>query len=171
MKNLIDQIIEIGNELRSYYEAEDKFAKAYPPPTEYMLNSLANRYTGKLPPSYLQLMSIYDGIENFEWLDVSILSIEFLMKHHDLDEDWIDAGIYKEGELFIFAQSNSDAHVVAFLTKTADHDGEMRVAHFDASGLLGDYINFETYLRDRCKWFKENLTIEKADRQGLVDND
>ncbi|HHP7234817.1 MAG TPA: hypothetical protein ACFCUC_09315 [Desulfobacterales bacterium] len=167
IKNLVDEIIKLGNELRKYHELEDEPAKAYPPPKKTTLDVFKNRFAGNVPPSYLKLMTIYNGIENFEWVDVSILSIEFLMKNENLDESWIEAGAYNEGELFIFAQSDSDAHVVAFLIKKADDKGEMEVVHFDAGGILGRHNNLESYLKDRRNWFKQSLELEIADRDRL----
>lgn len=171
MKALVDEIIDLGNELRRYHELDDKPAKAFPAPTKNTFDSFKRCFVGKIPSSYLQLMSIYNGIENFEWVDVSILSIEFLMENDDLDEDWVDAGWYGKGDLFIFAQSDSDAHVLAFLIKTVDDDVEMKVLHFDTEGPLGEYKNFEEYLKDRRNWFKQSLATEKADREGLTDDE
>src|SRR5215813_5318345 len=90
MKALIDESIELGNELRRYHEFEDEPAKAHPAPRKAVLDSFAKRFKGKLPPSYLQLLSIYNGVENYEWVDVSILPIEFLMENDKLDGYWID---------------------------------------------------------------------------------
>jgi hypothetical protein len=171
MKILVDEIVEIGNELRKYHELEDKLAKVSPAPSKELLHSFKERFKGKFPPSYLQLISIYNGVNNFEWVDVSILSIEFLMSHDNLDEDWVDAGMYGEGELFIFAQSDSDAHVVAFLNKKIEADKEMQVVHFDAGGPLGEYQNLEAYFRDRRKWFEDSLLIEKSDRARFENDD
>ena len=171
MKSLIDEIIEIGNELKRYYELEEIHAKANSAPPKAAIKAFDERFSGKIPPSYIQLMSIYNGIENFEWDDVSILPIEFLMKNDDLEEDWVDAGVFEKGDLFVFAQSNSDALAVAFLIKTGDEDDEMEVIHFDAGGTLGKYKNLSEYLRARHFWFKESLEKEKADRAGLTDDE
>jgi hypothetical protein len=170
MRLIINEIIEIGNQLRRYHELDDIPAKAFSAPNKVLFSDFKERFAGKLPPSYLQLMSIYNGVENLEWVDVSILPIEFIMEHDNLDEDWVDAGVYEEGDLFIFAQSGSDALSVAFLLKTADHKGEMEVVHFDAGGLLGKYKNFEEYLRARCDWLKNAVANEEADRKGLTDD-
>jgi hypothetical protein len=169
VRTLVGDIIELGNELRQYHGFEDEPAKAHPPPDKVALDSFAKHFKGKLPPSYLQLIAINNGIENFEWVDVSILSIEFLMKHEKLEKYWVDVGAYNKGDLFIFAKSDSDAHVVAFLTRTVDDKGEMEVAHFDAGGLLGQYKNLDEYLRDRREWYVKSVAMEKADRQGLAD--
>jgi hypothetical protein len=169
MKTLIDEIIHFNNELRKYHEFEDEPARAHSAAKKNVLDSFAARYEKKIPPSYLQLLSIYNGIDNFEWVDVSILPIEFLMKHDKLEKHWVDSDAYDEGELFIFAQSSSDSHVVAFLTKTRDKNGEMEIAHFDGGGSLGRYTNLDEYLRERRDWYKKSVALEKEDRKGLAD--
>lgn len=171
MKTLIDEIVKSGNELRCYFDAEDDLAVPNPPPSQEIANAFEEKFRGKIPPSYSQLFSIYNGVKNFEWLDVSLLSMEYLMEHDNLDKDWVAAGAFKKGELFIFAQSNYDAHVVAFLTQSADSEGEMSVVHFDAAGKLSEHRDLEGYLRDRLKWFEAQVASERADRKNFSDYD
>ena len=59
----------------------------------------------------------------------------------------------------------------AFLLKTAGADGEMHVIRLDASGPLQEHEGFEAYLRDRRDWFAEYVAQEKADRQGLKNDE
>jgi hypothetical protein len=171
MKALVDEIVALGNELRILEEFDDTLAQHHPPATSAALKGFKARYGKRVPPSYLQLLAIYDGVDNFEWVDVSLLSTDFLLTHDDLDEDWVEAGTYAAGDLFIFAQSDSDAHVVAFLPKKLGEDGEMEVVHFEARGPMGNYKNLEEYLRARRDWFADTLAKEKADRAGLSDDD
>jgi hypothetical protein len=171
MKALVDEIVSLGNELRVFHELDKKPARSRPAPTAAALAAFKNRYGRRVPPSYLQLLSIYDGIDNFEWVDVSLLSIDFLMTHHNLDDYWVEAEAFGPGEAFIFARSNSDPHVVAFLTQKVGPDGEMRVVHLDADGPLGKHKTLEAYLRSRRDWFASAVAEEKADRGGLPDDD
>jgi hypothetical protein len=171
MKALLDESVALGNELRVFHGHDDMPARPAPAATPAALGTFKRRYGKRVPPSYLQLLSIYDGIDNFEWVDVSLLSIDFLLAHDDLDEDWVETEAFAAGELFIFAQSNSDAHAVAFLTKNVARNGEMEVVHFDSNGTLGEYKNLEEYLRDRRDWFAAAVAEEKADRTGLSDDD
>lgn len=169
MKTLVDEVIALGNELRVFHGHDDTPAR--PRPASVALSAFATRYVGRVPPSYLQLLSIYDGVDNFDWVDVSILTTDFLLAHDDLDEDWVDAEAFDEGELFVFAQSNTDAHAVAFLTKTVKKDGEMKVVDFDTDGPPVEYENLEDYLRSRRDWFAEAVAEERADRAGLSDDE
>lgn len=171
MKALVDEIVSLGNELRAFNELDDEPAKPHPAATAAALNAFKNKYGSRVPPSYLQLLSIYDGVDNFEWVDVSLLSIDYLLTHDNLDDHWVEVEAFAPGEAFIFARSNSDPHVVAFLSQKVGADGEMRVVHLDADGPLGKHKNLEAYLRSRRKWFAEAVAEEKADRAGLSDDD
>lgn len=171
MKALVDEIVAMGNELRALHGHDDEPAKPRPAPTAAALNAFKSKHGSRVPPSYLQLLSIYDGVDNFDWVDVSLLSIDFLLTNDDLEEDWVEVEAFAAGEAFVFAQSDSDAHVVAFLTRKVGADGEMRVVHLDADGPLGKHKNLEAYLRSRRKWFADALADEKADRAGLPDDD
>jgi hypothetical protein len=171
MKDIVDEIIELGNELRRYNEFDDELAKTGLSPDITTLDSFKKYTKGKVPPSYVQLMSIYNGIENFEYVGISLLSMEYIIENDPVDENWVDAEWYEEGEIFIFIQSDSDDEVVAFLIKTASPDGEMKVVHFDTNGPLGEYSDLEAYLKARRDWFRRSLENAKADREGLSDDD
>jgi hypothetical protein len=172
MKALVDEIVALGNELRAFGDHDDTPARPRPSATAAALADFKRRYGGRVPPSYLQLLSIYDGVDNFDWVDVSILSTEFLLAHDDLDEDWVEeAEAFAAGEAFIFAQSDSDAHIVAFLSRKVGADGEMKVVHLDSDGPIGKHKNLEAYLRERRDWFAEAVAEEKADRAGLSDDE
>jgi SMI1 / KNR4 family (SUKH-1) len=169
MKLLIDRIIEVGNELRGYHDMDD-LAVPNPPASAADLQRLQTKL-GRLPTAYLQFLSIYDGVSNFEWVDVDMCSAQYLLEHDDLDESWIDAGAFAKGDLLIIASSNFDAHNVAFLRKTADAAGEMKILNFDSGGPLTEHPDFETYLRERLAWLEESLANEKADRAALRDDE
>jgi hypothetical protein len=171
MKALVDEIVAIGNELRVLNDLDDTPAMTRPAATAAALNAFKAKYGRQVPPSYLQLLSVYDGVDNFEWVDVSLLSTDFLLTHDDLDEEWVEAGAFPALEAFVFAQSNSDAHVVVFLTRQVEADGEMAIVHLDAEGPLGEHKNLEEYLLARRDWFAGELARQKADREGLSDDD
>ena len=171
MKTVVDEIVSLGNELRALNELDDEPARPHPAPTAASLAAFKGRYGSRVPPSYLQLLSIYDGVENFEWVDVSLLSIDYLLTHDHLDNHWVDIDVFAPGEAFIFARSDSDAHVVAFLTQEVGADGEMKVIHLDSDGPVGKHKSLEAYLRSRRKWFAAAVAEEKADRAGLSNDD
>lgn len=169
MSAQVEGIIEAGNKLRHYSELPD-LAVANDGASPQLLQKLQAKL-GKLPPSYVQFLSLFDGISNFEWTDVAMLSAQYLIDNDDLDEAWVDSGAYQDGELLIFGDSDMDSHSVAFLRKTADADGEMKVVNFDSGGPLSEHDNFESYLKERLEWFQESLATEKADRDALSDDE
>ena len=171
MKALVDEIVALGNELRVLNDLDDTPAMTRPPATAAALNAFKARFARQVPPSYLQLLSIYDGVDNFEWVDVSLLSTDYLLTYDGLDRDWVEAGALPADGAFIFAQSDSDDHIVAFLTRNVGADGEMEVVHLTAEGPIGEHKNLEEYLLARRDWFASELAREKADREGLSDDD
>ena len=169
MKQIIDRIIAAGDQLRRYHDL-DFVASAGAPADELDLQRLQAKY-GKLPPSYIQFLSLYDGISNFEWPDVEMCSVQYLLDHEHRDESWIESGAFAAGDLFIIARSDFDPHNVAFLRRTADARGEMKVLHFDSVGPLSEHDDFASYLRERLAWLEESLAGEQADRASLSDDE
>jgi len=104
-------------------------------------------------------------------VDVSLLSTKFLLANDDLDEDWVDAEAFDAGEIFVFAQSDSDAHAVAFKIREVAKNGEIPVVHFDSDGVPGEHKDLAEYLRERRDWFANALAEAKADRDGLSDDE
>jgi hypothetical protein len=156
MKRLVDEIIAMGNELRQK-QGIGEVARAHLAPSKKAYGAFTKRHAATLPRSYLELLSIYDGVDNFEWVDVSLLSTSYILAHPHRDETWIESEHYREGELFIFASSPTDSHDVAFLLHTARADGEMDVIHFDAKGPLWQHESLEAYLHHRRLWFMRHL--------------
>jgi hypothetical protein len=171
MKAIVDETIALGNELRAFHGHTDRAARPRPPATAAALKVFEARYPERVPPSYLQLLSICDGVDNFDWVDVSLLSTDFLLANDDLDEDWIEAEYFDEGEVFIFAQSDDDAHAIGFHTKKKAKDGEMKVVDVAASLEPKEYKNLEDYLRRRRDWFAKYVAREKADRAALSEGE
>ena len=170
MKGLVDEIVALGNELRAYHGHDDLLARPHPPATRAALTAIRDRLGPRVPPSYFQLLSLYDGIDNLDWVDVSLLSTTFLLSHPDLDLSWVKSGNFAAGERFIFAQSETDPHVVAFLTQEVN-GGEMQVIDFDNEGSEKTYPNLGAYLRARRDWFAKYVAREKADRAALSTDD
>jgi hypothetical protein len=171
MKALVDEIVVVGNELRAYCGHHKVPARPRPGATPAALTAIRNRFARRVPPSYVQLLSLYDGIDNFDWVDVSVLTTTFLLSHPDQDRVWVEAGNFPAGERFIFAQSDTDPHAIAFLFNRVGDDGEMEVMDFDNDGPVETYQNLEAYLRDRRDWFASEVAKEKADRAGLTDDE
>ena len=170
MKELVDEIIDLGNQLRTFHGHGAHAARPYPPGSSKNLAVFRGKHA-QLPPSYLQLLSIYDGIANFDWVDVALLSSDYLLTQPDPTAAWIDGGSFAKGERFIFAQSDTDSHAIAFLTDPISDDGEMEVIDFDSDGPVETYQHLEAYLLARHEWFANAVAGEKADRAGLADDE
>lgn len=171
MRQLIDDIATLGDELRRINDLDQR-AQKRPPAPPATLSELSARFGVKVPPSFLQLLSIYDGVDNFDYVDVSIFSSEYLLEEAvELEEEWVDAGAFEEGEIFVFARSDMDSVAAAFLVKQRHADGELRVVFFDARGVVAEYENLEQYLLDCKALFERNLTHERADRADFQADD
>jgi hypothetical protein len=170
MKKLVDEIIATGNELREVSEL-DQVAAAHGPADTATLAKLRTTLGTKIAPSYLQLLSIYDGIECFDWVDVCLFGAKELVAKPNRDKSWVEAGAFGAGEAFVFAEAKQDASVLAFRLNKPAANGEFPVVSLDGGGVLGEYGSFESYLKERRQWFADSLATEKADRAGLSDDD
>jgi hypothetical protein len=171
LKQLLDNIIDIGNLLRDYHGVGYDRAVANTGAVTTKLAKLQADLGVALPPEYLRALAIYDGIANFDWVDVALFSADFLTSHPNLDEDWVDSGQYRAGQLFVIGRSNTDPLTVAFDRTVVDVNGDMQVYRFDSGGMLSEHVNFETYLRERLDWFRQSVATAEADRRSLPDDD
>ena len=171
MKRCIDDVITLGNEVRAVNELDQR-ASANPAASADALDRFAQRFAGQFPPSLLQLLSIYNGVKCFDYVDVDLFSWEYLTQNSvALEEEWVDAGKFQPNEIFVFGRSDFDSLAVAFLKQQRKADGEMPVVIVDARGVQADYSSLEDYLRSRREWFEEQVQLEKADRAGLRDDE
>jgi hypothetical protein len=164
MKQCIDGVINLGNEVRAANELDQR-AAAMPPAAADALNGFSLTFAGKIPPSFLQLLSIYNGVKCFDYVDADLFSIEYLTGNFvELEEERVDAGKFQANEIFVFGRSDFDSVAVACLIQHRKNDGEMPVVWFDARGVLAEYPTLEDYLRSRREWFQEMLQIEERRR-------
>lgn len=156
---IVDEIVKLGNQAKKADGFEYMLAEAFPAAEESQLNELEAQL--KISPSFLTLLSVYNGISNFEWMDLSVLSADYLIEHPNLASDWEveDWGAvdFKEDELVVFGQADNDSHLLAFDLSEIDENGEFKVVHFDSNGMLGEYVNLEAYLTERLEWFRANF--------------
>ena len=171
MKGYVNDVIRLGNAVRQLNELDER-AVAQPPPSGAALEHYARHVGDDVPPSFLQLLALHDGIACFDYVDVDLFPMTYLLEHQEeLEEEWVDAGKFEADEIYVFGRSNNDALAVAFRRTRRASDGDMSVVMFDARGVLAEYTTFEVYLRSRVEWFQEQLDLEKADRAGLRDDE
>ena len=170
MKSLVEEIVALGNVLRVYHGHVKDLAVTRPKASPADLAAVRG-ITPHLPPSFLQLLSICDGVDNFDWVDISLLSSDYLLNQPDPTGPWIEGAAFSKGERVIIGQSDTDPHAIAFLTETVAEDGEMEVMDFDNDGPIETYPHLEAYLRARRDWFANAVSEEKADREGIADDE
>lgn len=161
MKTIIDEIIRLGNAAKERDGNDDLLSRPTLPANKAELNKLKKQFGNKIPLSFTKLLSIYNGINYFDWLDVSLLSAKYLIEHPNLAEDWEieDWGAinFKSEQLFIIGQSENDSHLIAFDVTNSNSQEEHKVINFDSNGILEVYENLEEYLSLRLKWFENNF--------------
>jgi hypothetical protein len=151
----VADIIELGNRVRARNELDER-AQAKPPADPAQLAAFTAE-VGDLPPSLRQLLALHDGIACFDYVDVELFPIAYLREHQAaLEAEWVDAGKFARGELYVFARSDWDSLAVAFLRKERDAAGEPPVVMFDARGVIERYASLADYLRARRAWFAEH---------------
>jgi hypothetical protein len=171
MKHCIDQVIALGNEVRAANELDQR-ATPKPAASPDILAQFATTFADRISPSFTELLSIYNGVTCFDYVDVDLFGIEYLTRHSvELEEEWVDAGKFQPDEIFVFGRSDFDSLAVAFLLQQRSDDGEMPVVMVDARGVLFEYPSLENYLQSRREWFEEQMELEKGDRGGLRDDE
>jgi hypothetical protein len=123
----LKRIEECDRRFKEIYEG-GKYAgarfNAGPPASEEELSALSAAVPFSLPPSYLDLLRINNGVTNFKWIRDHLISSHERIQSPDLD-DWPDR---PEMWFIIAGDDNSDG--VAFDRNTSDLDGEMEVVEF-----------------------------------------
>src|SRR5450432_137215 len=167
LKTLLDTIIDLGNRMRRRDDFADSLATPAPPAQPTALAQFRKQLGHRVPPSFITLLSIYDGIANFDWVDLSILSSSYLCKHPRLDADYhldewgmfdVAQGApyaYEPDSMFLFGQG-PNSMLLGFLTRELDADGEMAVMEFDPGGPIWRFPTLAAFLEGRAKWFREH---------------
>jgi hypothetical protein len=171
MRHCVAEVIRLGNATRELNELDQRAAaRAAPPQSE--LARFAAEVGDAVPPSLLTLLSLHDGVDCFDYVDVDLYPMAYLLAHgRALEEEWVDAGKAEAGELYVFGRSDSDSLAVAFLRRERAADGEMPVVMIDARGELARYGSLADYLQSRRDWFQEQVDLEQADRAALRDDE
>jgi len=164
MKRLADKIIATGNAMRVAENLEDDLAVPGGPMAKGYEQKLRARER-KIPDSYIDLLKIYNGIKNFDWVDVSLFSAEYLLSHAELDAEWKleewaslveDEENINVRDLVIFGQSTSDPQLLAFCASSSNPKKEPEVIDFDKRGVINRYDDLYDYLIRRSAWFIDN---------------
>jgi hypothetical protein len=171
MKRCIEDVIRLGNVVRELNELDQR-AEARPAPEPGRVARFGSQVGSAVPPSLLQLLQLHDGIGCFDYVDVDIFAMDYLLENQLLlEEEWVDAGKFASGEIYVFGRSAQDSVALAFLLRKRSADGEMPVVMVDARGVRAEYLSLAAYLESRREWFQEQVDLENADRTGLRDDE
>jgi hypothetical protein len=155
MKNVLHEIIEAytkWQEINELARPEDKVF-LHPPATEPALAALQSVAPFKLPPSYVQLLSLYDGIDNFFGFNGNIVSSAY---RFDRNREWKDCLDLSQVMLFAF---DEDGTALFFDGTTQTPDGELGVIEIGNYRERHTYASLSDYLVDRAElmrtWLKQ----------------
>ncbi|HEY6877859.1 MAG TPA: SMI1/KNR4 family protein [Polyangiales bacterium] len=121
---LLERIRECDQRFKSTYDRGQfraSASRANPPASEGQVQALCDALPFRLPPSYLELLRISDGIARFKWVDADLKSTAQLLADPGLD-DWPE-----RPELWVFIYGADTSDGVAFDRRTCDASGEMEV--------------------------------------------
>lgn len=162
--SLVEQIAKRAIEHRSFFriKREPVFR---PGAGEQDIAKLEKLWHHPLPDDYLNLLRVHDGIDNFDAPNIFLLSTKHILDNPEMDELFVDAEMFRDGEIFIFCQADNDAHSVAF---RATSKGNIDVVDFDSGGIRQKHQDFVAYLESRNEELEKDIARHKADRKGLT---
>jgi hypothetical protein len=164
MKELLDLLIEATYERNRFSDEDATRPEPGPPATPERLAALERHWGRRLPPSYRQLLGIYDGMTQF-WFEIPLLSTQ------DIIDDTHERSTFEEPfpELWkwIFACGTESYDALAFDTAQTADDGEMAVVLVGDEGEDERWPTLEAFLQDHLARVQAQLEQERADRKDL----
>lgn len=171
MKELINETIALQYESDSLYTNAPVRAQPNPPAQPEEIQRLEGHLKDRnltLPPSYRQLLGIYNGVRNFMKLDrLSLRSAKEIEKSHEDDFDWEDFAPLGD---FVFGSGDETAAFICFNPEVVDENGEMEVVIVDESGGTAECENLEAFLRWQLTYHKDVIERFHANRADLKDD-
>ncbi len=164
MKEVVGKILRVDRELKSFADFEDSLAIPAAPATDEAIQELRRLLNRPIPPSYVQLLRLHDGIENFYWVEEDLVSTTFRREYPDYAAHW-------EPPDFDFFVIGDDWEAVAFDMSTQRDDGEMEVVEFLRNVERHRWSSLSDFLRGYLERMEDRLIKERADRALLDDDD
>ena len=168
LAELLHSISTLAEQERYYFGIEDIKPQFGPPAPRKNLDAMAQLFNGRLPKDYLGLLGLIDGAKNYDAPDMCLLSSEFLLSQPDLEELFEDAELFEAGEIFIFAQTATDPHSIAF--RVDPETDALTVIEFDTANDYGEFETLDALFAARKTQLEERVARQKADRIGLADD-
>ncbi|MEP6653920.1 MAG: SMI1/KNR4 family protein [Myxococcales bacterium] len=164
MARIIARIVELDQILKplKMRNPDRRKIMPHPPATPANLQNLDRSVKVRLPPSYLQLLSIHDGIDNFYWTDNPLRSSSYIINTPSYQDH------YEIPDQFLFI-TGSDWISVGFDKQTQKTDGEMEVVENDKSGEATRWPSLPSFLMGYCERLEEWVRDAHADRAKVED--
>ncbi len=162
MEAVLKRTVDVLNALDALWDLHDPVVP-HPPATSSALQRLAAAVSFPLPPSYVQLLSICDGIDNVYGISGDLLPSSYRFQYPDFDKIWTRPTMF-----FIIA--DNDWNAVTFDTNTQNADGEMEVVEIADNIDADRWQSLSAFLIGYQERVEGWLAGERADR-AKVDDD
>jgi hypothetical protein len=167
MKEILELTLAIQSKNANYEGNKIPGAHLASPVTEVDLLKLKRhlaRLEANIPPSFIQFLSITDGIEGYMQLQsLSLRSAKEIVESQQSDCQWDDFAPLHE---FVIASGDTGAFI-AFDRSRASPSGEMPVVWIDESGNRTEFSDFYKFLQEQLQFQKDVLAMNEADRANL----
>jgi hypothetical protein len=134
-----------------------------PPADPEALKNLVASVPFQLPPSYLQILGIHDGIDDLYGIRGSLLHSGFRLDFPNFDKEW------GRPNMWIFIADN-DWNAVAFDTDTQSAEGEMEVQEISDNLDADRWPSLSDFLIGYSERMEGWLAAELADRTEADDD-
>lgn len=162
METILRRILEVDRELKHFHDLERANAVPHAHAARDSVQRLEAVLPFELPASYVQMLGIVDGVDNFYWVDNDLLSSSYLLDHPDYSRHW------ERPEMFFFIMGD-DWEAVAFDTANKDTDGEMEVVEFDRNTEDMRWPSLSDFLIGYKERLEDWLARARADRAQTDD--
>jgi len=156
MEEVLQITAQALRQLNEFWGLKDQVVLR-PPAAPQVLSDLAASVRFPLPPSYLRLMSLHDGIDNFYGIRGHLLHSRFRHIFPDFDKEW------KRPQMWVFIADN-DWNAVAFDTNTRNAEGEMEVLEIADNIDADRWLSLTDFLIAYRQRMETWVATEQADR-------
>lgn len=161
MEAVLNRSIEVLRRLDDLWDLKHP-PHPHPPASAEALAKLGALVPWKFPPSYIQLLRIHDGIDNFYGINGELLSSAQRLTPHDFESEW------RRSQLLFFIMDD-DWNAVAFDTTTRNSDGEMEVLEIAENVDSDRWPSLADFLVGYKHRLEGWLAGEEADRSKVDD--
>lgn len=162
MKEVLRRTVDALRKLNELWGLDDPVSPR-PPATQLALRKLAATVPFPLPPSYVQLLCIHDGIDNFYGIRGQLLPSSYRLDFPNFERDW------NRPHLLFFVEDD-DFNAVAFDTNMRNPECEMEVVEIAENIDSDRWPSLSDFLIGYMERIENWLANEQADR-SVADDD